>query len=302
MTLITIYILCHNRPIDAERCIRSVLGQTDQNFTLIVSDNSSNDEVETKVREKFPDIQFLRRKPMLPALEHFNKCIDEVSSGHFCLFHDDDLMMPDFIKQTRLAIEYFPNAIAIGSNAYIETNGQPHSKASFASTVGHEVIDSARELAKRYFGRYQSGIAPFPGYMYRRDVIAALRFNPEEGKYSDVTWLLRLAERGRIVWINIPLMTYRIHGKNDGLIESRRDRLRFLAYLKHHIHIYRRSLLSDYRYGFIYKNISRSIDSTHKNRFSISKKFLRQYRWMRLIHLENWISLIKRAYIKKVTP
>ena len=300
MKSLAIYILCHNRPDDAKLAILSALAQTDSNYDLIVSDNSSHDDVERMVQQNFPEVQYVRRQPMLPALEHFNRCISEVSSTHFCLFHDDDLMAADFVQQVRLAITAFPEAIAIGSNAFIETNGQLEARPSFLSRHIHEVIASDRDLATRYFGRHQSGIAPFPGYVYRHDMVHSLKFNAQEGKYSDVTWLLRLAALGKIIWIAKPLMTYRIHGGNDGLVESRRDRLRFLAYLKRHLHSLGTGLLADYRCGFIYKTISKSADTAHPARWILARKFLRRYRWERYLRAETWRALLQRALIKKM--
>ena len=50
MKSLAIYILCHNRPDDAKLAILSALAQTDSNYDLIVSDNSSHDDVERMVQ------------------------------------------------------------------------------------------------------------------------------------------------------------------------------------------------------------------------------------------------------------
>jgi GT2 family glycosyltransferase len=301
MQSLVIYILCHNRPEDACHAIRSALAQTDHNYTLIVSDNSSNDEVELMVEQNFPDIQYVRRQPVLRALEHFNCCIAETSAKYFCLFHDDDLMSSEFVQEIHSAIATFPDAIAIGSNARIEVLGKPQSKLSFLSRHDYEVITSPKNLATRYFGRHQSGIAPFPSYVYRKDKISKLKFSSHEGKYSDVTWLLRVAALGQIIWITKPLMTYRIHGGNDGLVESRRDRLRFLGYLKQQLNVLGGGLLSDYRFGFIYKMINKTADIRYPARLLLARKFLSQYRWRRYTRTETWYAMIKRALNKKIT-
>jgi glycosyltransferase involved in cell wall biosynthesis len=299
MSQLAIYILCHNRPQYAHQTIASVLAQTDQDFTLIVSDNSSNDDVEHMVRQNFPDVAYVRRRPMLPVLEHFNRCISEASGTHVCLFHDDDLMAADFVQEVKAAISAFPDAIAIGCNARIESKGQLQDRPSFLSRFTHEIIATSRELATRYFGRHQSGIAPFPCYVYQKHLIGLTRFNTQEGKYSDVTWLLRLAARGRFVWINQPLMTYRLHGGNDGLIESRRDRLRFLAYLKQHRNSLGAGLLADYRCSFIYKPIAKAQTAGHPVRLRLAQRFLRQYSWQRYTRADTYRAVWQRAMVKR---
>lgn len=299
MSSLGIFILCHNRPDDARRAIRSALTQTDLDYQLIISDNSTDDLVESLVHEEFSSLHYVRRRPGLAALEHFNRCLEEATNSHVCLFHDDDLLAPDFVKQVKATMSLYPDAIAIGCNAQIEVLGKLQPKLSFLSLNHHEVIASPSDLARRYFGRHQSGIAPFPGYVYQRRRLGDTRFAPSEGKYSDVTWLLRLAAQGQIVWIRHPLMTYRIHGNNDGLQESRRDRLRFLAYLKRHQVSLGADLLDDYRCSFIYKPIVQTQQTKHVRQRHVAIRFLRFYSWRRYLRASTYRSALQRAALKR---
>lgn len=298
MPELAIFILCHNRPDDARRAIRSALGQVDRDFTLTVSDNSSTDDVEQMVRQDYPEVHYIRRRPMLPALEHFNRCIEDAPGTHFCLFHDDDLLGPDFVQEVKAAILTHPDAVAIGCNARIESLGTLQPRPSFLARHRYETIGTPRDLAARYFSRYQSGIAPFPGYVYRRSALGTTRFRADEGKYSDVTWLLRLSALGPIIWISRRLMTYRLHGGNDGSLESRRDRLRFLAYLKRHRHSLGNGILQDYRCSFVYKPIVKSSPTAHPARLRLAERFLRQYRWTRYARPDTYQALARRALVK----
>ena len=303
MNSLSIFILCHNRPDDARNAIRSVMDQMDSDFTLTVSDNSSNDEVEHMVNLEFPTVHYVRRRPMLSALEHFNRCIDEANGTHFCLFHDDDLMGADFVREVKAAIAAYPDAIAIGCNARIESGGQLQPRPSFLSRHPYVRFTSPQALAQRYFARFQSGIAPFPGYVYKCASIGTIRFRADEGKYSDVTWLLRLSTKGHTVWINRLLMTYRLHGGNDGSVESRRDRLRFLAYLKKNRQFLGEGLLHEYRCSFIYKPIQKSVVGAHPARRRIATRFLRHYRWARYLRMDTYRFLLLRALDKRMdTP
>ncbi|HEY6093501.1 MAG TPA: glycosyltransferase family A protein [Gallionellaceae bacterium] len=301
MTTLTIYILCHNRPDDAREAIRSVLAQTDQNFQLIVSDNSSNDEVQHMVQREFPQIGYVRRVPMAPALTHFNLCIAETQDDYFCLFHDDDLMASEFVGQFRECARRFPQAVAIGCNAQIERMGQLEGKHSFLSYGSCEVIADARRLALRYFGRSQSGIAPFPGYVYNRRRMGDVLIPIEGGKYADVTWLLTQARRGPVVWINQPLMTYRLHASNDSNTESRRDRLRFLGYLKQNLATLGKGVLADYRCSFVYKRIRNEAQPGHPERLRLATRFLKHYRWARYTRADTYTAVFKRALTKWMT-
>ncbi len=303
MPSLHLFILCHNRPDDARQAIASVLAQTDTNYTLTISDNSSNDSVEQMVREHFPQVGYVRRRPMLPVQGHFNSCIDEAqSSDYFCLFHDDDLMDPDYVRVMRTAALEYPHAIAIGCNARTESAGVIQTRPFFQARHARERISSARDLAYRYFGRSQSGIAPFPGYVYNRTLVGSTRMKTDGGKYADATWLMTLADRGEILWLREPLMAYRLHGGNDGLKESRQDRLRAMAYLKQKRARWGRGLLEDYRCSFIYKPMLRAGARTTAARTQLAAAFLRRYRWARYLRLDTYLSLFRRALVKWGDP
>jgi glycosyltransferase involved in cell wall biosynthesis len=295
---LSIYLLCHNRPDDARKAILSILNQSDSNFHLIISDNSSDGKVARMVSHEFPLVNYIRRPTIMPALEHFNCCIAEANTNYFCLFHDDDLLAPDFVVEMKKLIKNNPNAIAFGCNSFMEEFGRLTPNLFFKSARRVDVIKNARALATRYFARSQSGIAPFPGYIYNQKLIGNLRFPVAGGKYADVTWLLSLANQGHIVWLNQALMTYRLHTGNDSNAESRRDRLSFLAYLKKNRIIFGDEILQDYRCSFIYKTIRREGCQLTPKRNALACRFLNHYQWSRYARLSTYLALARRGFVK----
>jgi len=294
-----VVVLCHNRPLDAQRAIASVLAQNTAEFTLTVSDNSSNNEVADMVRREFPAVHYVRRTPMLSAMAHFNRCIDDCTAPYFCLFHDDDLMHTDFVLVMQQTAAVHPQAVALGCNAVVDVMGMPQPSPSFLARHAVDIIGSAKNLAARYFSRSQSGIAPFPGYVYQRQLVGGRRFLVDGGKYADVTWLLELARRHSVVWVRPPLMTYRMHQGNDGNTESRRDRLRFLGYLKRNRDWLGEGILQDYRCSFIYKTLLKSpAPAGRAHRLAIAAAFLSKYRWARYGKWATYQALIERARVK----
>jgi len=295
---LTVYIVCHNRPQETRQVIASALAQSDPHFRLIVSDNSSSEAVANLVAAEFPQVHYVRRTPMLTALAHFNQCIDEAADDYFCLFHDDDLMDREFVGAMKQAAQACPDAIAIACNAHIEAFGKIQPNRSFLAAVEQEYIYAASTLAARYFSRSQSGIAPFPAYVYNRRLVASTRIPPDGGKYADVTWLLTLARKAPVVWLNQPLMTYRMHGGNDGNTESRRDRLRFLAFLKHNTHWLGRGILADYRCSFVYKTLLNATAPVQPQRRQLARAYVAHYRWARYGRADTYRALIRRAVTK----
>jgi len=288
--------MCHNRPGEARHAIRSILAQSDLEFSLTISDNSSTDEVEAMVKTEFPQIKFARHIPMTP--EHINCCVQAANSDYVCIFHDDDVMAPNYVANMKTLITCYPDAVAYGSNALIEEFGKINKKPSFLACSENVHIRKPQELAARYFSRHQLGIAPLSSYIYKRHIALLVPLEVAWGKYADVTWLLRLAYCGDIVWINKPLMTYRIHLGSDGQKESRRDRLRLLRFLKCNTSWLGKSILDDYRCSFIYKPLTCQSKILHPSRWRIAQYFLLNYSWRRYLRLGTYRAAINRAWVK----
>ena len=291
MISLTIYIQCYNRPVLAKHAINSVLRQTNQSFRLVISDNSSSDELCNMIRFDFPSLEYRRRMPSLPVLDHLNKSISETETELVCLFHDDDLMEPDYVDEMLKTVTCYPHAVAYASNA-MTMNGEPTKvDCFFESERPMVVINNSRELAGRYFSRHPNGFAPFPAYIYRTSVIKKMLFDSRTGgKYSDVAWLLELASHGPIIWNSRHLIRYRMHEANDSNMESLRDRLRLLGFLKLNKSLIGQAIINDCRFG-IYKKLHKKALSNHDNHFrhkAIIEKYLRNYRLRRLFRLDTY--------------
>jgi glycosyltransferase involved in cell wall biosynthesis len=289
-TRLTICLLSHERPTDVLRAIESILQQSDRDFDFWVSENSFSDQTSEAIATHYPQVRVVRRQPVLPALEHFNTCIDEISTTHFCLFHDDDLMGPDFVLRIKQQMAAHPHASALAVNAQVETDGVRQDKPSFSGHSPVQWLESPTQLAQRYFSKFQPGIAPFPGYVYNKPLLGNLRFDLQGGKYSDVAWLLQVCQRGVVGWISDPLMVYRIHGSNDGLSESRRDRLRFWRFLRSHAPLVHPEVMEDYR-SFMHKKFldSARLPASRSNKIRRHLKAYRVRRLMRVSHYRAWL-------------
>ncbi len=302
-----IYLLCHNRPDGAREAMASILAQRGGGFRLIVSDNSTDDTVASMAAREFPLVE-IRKRGGLPPFEHFNRCIAEAfdnaeQTPWFCLFHDDDIMTPDFVAGLGAAVQRFPDAAAIGVNAWVVNQSNGSREVGVRGRGDYTVLRTPHDLFQRYFGRHQTGIAPFPGYIYRAAEAGRDRMPLEGGKYSDVTWLLSLAAHGRLVWVNRPLMEYRLHGGNDGLRESLRDRLRFLGVLKHHPEWCGTSGLVDYRY-FLYRKCLELAGSNVRvaRRRRWLQRQLARLRRERLLRATDWPSWWRKHLLHWTTP
>lgn len=303
--MLAIYLLTHNRPKQVMEAINSILAQTDRRFRLVVSDNSSTDELRFLIGSS-SELLYIKRPEVLSTIAHANAILSEISSDYFTLFHDDDLMLPNYVANFWKAQALFPDAAAFGTNAKVELHGR-FTGLSFRSARSYVGPINSDNLLRRYFSHHQLGIAPLPSYIYRADSLRDLWFDAAGGKYTDVQWLSKCAGRGPVIWIAEPMMVYRLHESNDGIIESRHDRLRFLAFLKASGDVFSPEILSDYR-NFLYKKLLPSLSGNERQHaYETLSQFIDSHRYQRLCRLSFYGALIKKLttrfflrYCKKV--
>lgn len=250
MPRVQIYILCRDRVSYLHEALQSILVQDYDDYEVVVSDNSEYDKVQALIQSKYPQIIYIRRQPTLQALEHFRVVISECTAEYSVLFHDDDVMMPDYVKCMVEALDQHPSISAVGCNAQI-LQGETLTEYRFMrSFIRPTLLYNPETFLQPYLGLELTGPAPFPGYMYRTSAITGLYLDGYEGgKYSDVTFLLKILRRGPILWLPEILMHYRKHPGNDSAIEVIGQRLRLLRYIYKETSITKKSKqISEFRY------------------------------------------------------
>lgn len=98
--LVSIGIPTYNRANSYLRCaLRSAVNQTYKNIEIIVSDNCSQDDTESVVKEfNDPRIRYYRQKENIGPINNQNFCLEQSRGEHFSLLLDDDLIDDDFVS------------------------------------------------------------------------------------------------------------------------------------------------------------------------------------------------------------
>lgn len=210
---ITIVLLSRNRPKYAVSAIESILDQTDKNFKFVVSDNSSNKELQSIIETRFPDIEYKSWFPGIPFLDHFKKVISLINTPYFVMFHDDDLMDPLYVSRVLEEFKKMPSASAIGTNAWlIDENGVgDQNLKTYEGPEQTKIITSEKVLLRQYLSSDFGGVAPFCSYAYNTDLIKGVLPDPSKNNFFDTYFLMEIVGRGPLVWINEPLMKARRH-------------------------------------------------------------------------------------------
>ena len=197
---------------------------------------------------RYPTVPYVRRRPPLSSLDHFATLIEEANAPYVALFHDDDVMMDNFAATLREALARHPGASAVAGDAFVIFGEHRTTKRVMRQRKDRMVVDS-KEFLQPYLSLGPDKPPPFPGYLYRLAAIKGLALvSAEGGKYADVSFLLKVLERGPILWLAKPLLWYRLHASNDGGTEVVAHRLRLLRFLFSKGKIERRSAaITEYR-------------------------------------------------------
>ncbi len=240
---IQIFIASFNRPIYLKEAIHSVLNQTAMSLIeIIVSDNSTNDDVQMMMEKDYSSVKYIKRQPSLPVDEHFKAIIGDVTSDFYMIFHDDDIMHSQLVENLYNKLLNDLNLVAIGANGWYYFEEKKIIPTIYFSLFKKTHFKNPVSFVQKYL--IGLGVAPFSGYMYRSSVYNKSFINFDDGgKYSDLTFLLKGFDFGSLLWLNTPMMYYRIHNNNDSGQVSFSDRDKLIKFLTEKIQLQKNSLL-----------------------------------------------------------
>jgi len=215
---IQIVILSRDRPDYLKKTIQSVLNQSllTAKIKIIVSDNSEKSEVKKMIDRYYFDsnLKYIRREPPVLAIDHFRLVISECKEEYLVLFHDDDIMHPDYIETMLPFVQ--KNVAAVGCNSLVFKNDLEKATYKPHNFQAPKTFTSEKEFLEQYLPG-SGWLAPFPGYMYNSEILKKIKLKrvTARGLYSDVLLLSSLLDYGKIIWIPNFLMYYRLHSSNE---------------------------------------------------------------------------------------
>lgn len=275
-----IVILTRNRPQFIIDCIYSVLESSKKlplnlKYLIEISDNSDFDDSYKLIKEEFNWIQLINRKPCLSVMEHFRIVFSEINSKYFVLFHDDDLMEPNYLFHLYSILSKNENYAAVGCNGFFMNNGIKLNQTFLNNNVPYSIIKNVKHLIYNYYGNLnRMYIAPFPGYMYNSSFFKKINLDILGlGKHSDVAILCELLETGYIYWTHECLITYRLHDNNDSKKFEIMDSLNLFFYLRFKNKFKFSKSLLNFRYN-IWLDWIKNNKNLNDSKYKIISKFL----------------------------
>ena len=229
---ILVVIATYNRPNSFLEALKSIDNQDYENFSILISDNSTNAETERNMenvilKHKF---KYVHRNPQLKGLDHFNLILKEVPTDYdyFMICHDDDTLREGAISSVSKLAEQYPSCVAIFSNGFsVKENGYVIGQC--VKCDGNRVISSKKELADNFLN--EKGL-PFPAILYKKET-SVLSFDAKKGgKYCDTAHAIDLLDFGPVLWATDNfILNYTISKSQDSNIIEPFQRRLLIDYL-----------------------------------------------------------------------
>ena len=188
-------------------------------FEVIVVDDASTDATPDVLAARTEALRVVRLARNAGVARARQAGVEQ-ARGALLAFHDsDDLMLPDRLGRLAGILDRHPDVDAVFANGLVDGD-----RAAAGATVVPDAL--ARRLDGRRFGVREivrDGLPVFlqASLIRRRAYDAAGGIDPTLVRHADLELVCRLALTGRVVFLDLPVFRYRLHGENQT-----RDRLK----------------------------------------------------------------------------
>jgi glycosyltransferase involved in cell wall biosynthesis len=150
----------------------SLLGQTEKDIELIVSDNASTDgtaEICEEYAARDPRVRVFRQPENRGQAANFNLVLEKARGEYFMWASTDDRWAPTFMEVLRRALEADPRSIgAFGPFIFVDESGQPRCPPQPVTCTGASAFVRIARLSYHFDDSVEYGL-------FRRAPIAGVR-------------------------------------------------------------------------------------------------------------------------------
>lgn len=280
--------------------IKSVIHQTYKYFRIVVIDNCSTDDTYKIVKDLMqnePRLSYIKNSYNVGLVENYNRALELSKSEYVMILGGDDLLSKHFLEEVYKIIKANKNINAVITRVVnIDVNGKPIRSSRFFSPIPQSRFITQEDL-------YFKGIITTPSSCVF--VQPKEKFNPNIKYNFDEEFLLRiLKNKGKIYFVNKPLVFFRIHELTQSNLINIKNRFRdeffvkskYLAMSKSYNEIMMKTFIRYSRTFYLKSKYDESRKFIFQSIFYTIKAFGQLYFWKILIL--NIIQMIKLPILK----
>ena len=221
-TKVTIAIPTYNRSELLKTSLQSALAQDYSDFQVLVLDNASTDDTEAVVRSQADSrITYIRNETNIGIFRNWQRTVEVNSSPYLTILSDDDILLPNFIRESVLALDNHPHAgLSVGQAGIIDINGVPvHvTGRELSDNFPEGLIDGLEFIHQIVDGR--KWILLSSAIMFRACALAAVGSldAPHSQYMGDLNLYLRMAAQFDLFFIAKELAQVRYHVEQDSQV------------------------------------------------------------------------------------
>jgi len=213
---VSVCIPTYNGELFVAEAIQSVLQQSFVDFELLIVDDCSQDAT-WEIVNTFSDSRMhtYRNQQRQGIPGNWNRCLALAQGEHLCLFHQDDLMLPENLARKVNLLTADP-AVGLVHSAVevIVEDSAPRSPGRWGEENSQDAIVDGLHYFRKLL--LWGNLICAPSVVCRRQALVDIGgFNEQLHFACDYEAWLRMCVRYNIGFLKQPLVRYRWHGSNE---------------------------------------------------------------------------------------
>lgn len=224
MPKVSICVPTYNNVKETERLISSIMEQTYEDYEIIITDDSDNDNIGNLIQKLSDErIRYVHNVNKLGHIFNWNAAIEKAEGDYIkIMFSDDWFTYPQSLEEFVEMLDSHPEADLAFSNSM-----QVSKKESYRRKVSKIFIPRLKEDWRNIFLGNEIG-AP-SDTIYRRN---GIKFDEKSNWASDLELYLQLMQKNpRFAWTDRPLVSIGMHDEQYTHTFDEKDERIFNDYL-----------------------------------------------------------------------
>ncbi|MBK9161531.1 MAG: glycosyltransferase [Nitrosomonadales bacterium] len=206
--MVSVVVPTHNRKELLSETLRSILHQTFRDFELIVVSDGSTDGTDEMVSSIADTrVRLIRQEKSGQPAKPRNTGIREARGKYVALCDDDDIWVQDKLAIQVDAMEHNGEVGLCYTNGQVLRNG----------VLGERPLNRRKIFNNHFYELLKGNVIPNSSVLIRRSVFDRVGFintDPVWRGIEDYEFWLRVAHEFPLLYIDQPLIQYRVHSNN----------------------------------------------------------------------------------------